>query len=155
MSSIDEPRSHYHFRISLRVRHPSMAPEKITEAMGIEPKLSWKAGEARQTPAGAPLTGFNRDTCWTAEIAAGRWPLEVNESIHDALRRFIRHRSFLHRIRAEGGAVELFVGWFFENQSGDVLTHQCLALAGDLQIDLSFDIYSPEQPQHQYEVERS
>ena len=37
MSRIDEPavRSHYHYRISLRVRHPSMAPEKITEALGI------------------------------------------------------------------------------------------------------------------------
>ena len=38
MSGIDEPapRSHYHFRISLRVRHPSVAPEKITEAVGSE-----------------------------------------------------------------------------------------------------------------------
>jgi hypothetical protein len=53
----------------------------------------------------------------------------------------------LHDIRSEGGTVELFIGWFFENQSGDVLTHQCLALAGDLQIDLSFDVYSVEEPQ--------
>jgi hypothetical protein len=45
------------------------------------------------------------------------------------------------------------IGWFFENQSGDMLTHQCLALAGDLQIDLSFDIYPPDQPQTEYEVD--
>jgi hypothetical protein len=150
-----EPRTHYHFRISLRVRHPSMDPEQITEALGIKPKHFWKAGEPRQTPKGTPLAGSNRDTYWTAEIAAGRWPLKVNEAIYDILRRLVRHRSFLHHIRAEDGAVELFVGWFFENQSGDVLTHQCLALAGDLQIDLSFDIYSPEQPQHEYEVSGS
>ena len=144
--SIDEPRSHYHFRISLRVWHPSMAPEKITEAVGIEPKRSWKAGEARQTPKGKPLTGVNRDTYWTGEIAAARWPLSINEATHTALKSLVRYRSFLHHVRAEGGTVQLFIGWFFENQSGDVLTHQCLALAGDLQIDLSFDIYSPEQP---------
>jgi len=148
-----EPRTHYHFRISLRVRHPAMDPEQITEALGIKPKRFWKAGEPRQTPKGMPLAGSNRDTFWTAEIAAGRWPLEVNEAIYDVLKKLVLHRSFLHHIRAEDGAVELFVGWFFfENQSGDVLTHQCLALAGDLQIDLSFDIYPPEQPQHKYEV---
>jgi hypothetical protein len=148
MSSIDEfaPRSHYHFRISLGVRHPGIAPEEVSEALGIEPKHSWKAGEPRETPTGTPLTGLNRDTYWTAEIAAGRWPSNINEAIHDTLRKLTRYRSFLHRVRTEGGTVELFVGWFFENQSGDVLTHQCLALAGDLQIDLSFDVYSPEQP---------
>jgi hypothetical protein len=146
-------RTHYHFRISLCVRHPSIAPEVITEALGIEPERSWKAGEARRTPTGKPLEGYNRHTHWGAGIAAGRWPSDVNEAIHDALKRLVCHRSFLHHIRAEGGAVELFVGWFFDNQSGDVLTHQCLALAGDLQIDLSFDIYPPEQPQNEYPVQ--
>jgi hypothetical protein len=129
-----------------------MDPEQITEALGIKPKRFWKAGEQRETPKGTPLAGSNRGTYWTAEIAAGRWPFVVNEAIYDVLKKLVLHRSFLHHIRAEDGAVELFVGWFFENQSGDVLTHQCLALAGDLQIDLSFDIYPPEQPQHEYEV---
>jgi hypothetical protein len=87
-----------------------------------------------------------------ARIAEGRWPSDINEAIHDSLKRFVHCRSFLHRIRAEGGRVEFFIGWFFDNQSGEVLTHQCLALAGDLQIDLSFDIYPPEQPQTEDEV---
>ncbi|HWT96494.1 MAG TPA: DUF4279 domain-containing protein [Terriglobales bacterium] len=153
MGDIDEPRSHYHFRISLRFRHPSMAPEQITEAMGFEPKRSWKAGEPRQTPKGTPLAGINRETCWTVDIVVGRWPLDLNEAIHDTLKRLVRYRSFLHHIRTEGGIAELFIGWCFESQSGDVLTRQCLALAGDLQIDLSLDIYPPDQPQHEYEVE--
>jgi hypothetical protein len=144
MSSTDEPRSHYHYRISLRVRHPSIAPEKITQAIGIEPKHSWKAGEARRTPTGRPLTGSNQETYWTAEISSGRHPSEINKAIHDGLRSLVPHRLFLHQIRVEGGTVQLFIGWFFDNQSGDVLTHECLALAGDLQIDLSFDVYPPE-----------
>jgi hypothetical protein len=48
--------------------------------------------------------------------------------------------------------VELFIGWFFDKQSGDVLTHQCLALAGDLKIDLSFDVYPLDQPQNDREA---
>ena len=132
-----------------------MDPEKITEALRIKPKRSWKAGEPRQTPRGTPLAGFNRDTYWMAGIAAGRWPSLINGAIYDVLKKLVPHRAFFHHLRAEGGEVELFIGWFFENQSGDVLTHQCLALAGDLQIDLSFDVYSPEQPQNEYEVSGS
>ena len=146
------PRTHYHFRISLRVRHPCIAPEKITDALAIEPKRSWKAGEPRQTPKGTALTGVYRDTYWTAEINAGRWPTDINDAIHETLKNLARFRSFIHRIRAEAGAVELFIGWFFENQSGGMLAHQSLALAGDLQIDLSFDVYPPDQPQNEYEV---
>ena len=144
MNGIDESRSHYQYRISLRVHHPSMTLEKITEAIGIEPKNSWNAGEERRTPRETRLTGVNRGTYWTSEITSGSWPLELNEAIHEALRGLVRYKSFLHQIRTEGGTVELFIGWFFDDQSGDVLTHQCLALAGDLQIDLSFDVYPPE-----------
>jgi Domain of unknown function (DUF4279) len=144
MSGIDDPRTHYHFRISLRVCHPSMAPETITEALGIKFERAWQAGEIRRTPTGTSLPDRNQSTYWTSVVVAGRWPLEINEAIDDLLKGLVRHRSFLHQIRAEGGSAELFVGWFFENQSGGVLTHQSLALAGDLQIDLSFDIYPPE-----------
>src|SRR5579871_2002477 len=118
MDPIDEPRTHYHFRISLRVRHPSIAPEKITEALGIEPSRCWKAGEPRQTPMRTPLAGSNRDTYWTAKIVAGRWPLDINTALHSTLRKLAHHRAFMHQVRAEGGTVELFIGWFFENQSG-------------------------------------
>ena len=59
------------------------------------------------------------------------------------------------RRRAEEGSVELLVGWFFDHQSGEVLTYQCLAQAGDLKIDLSFDVYPPEQPEHECEVSGS
>jgi hypothetical protein len=98
------------------------------------------------------LPGRNQSTYWTSVVVSGRWPLEINEAIDDLLTGLVHHRSFLHKIRAEGGSAELFVGWFFENQSGGVLAHQSLALAGDLQIDLSFDIYPPEQPQNEYDV---
>ncbi len=137
----------------MRVRHPSIAPQEITEALGVVPKHSFKVGEPRQTSNGTPLAGLNRESFWVATIAADRWPVDLNDAIHDVLRGLVGCRAFLHRIRADGGNVELFIGWFFENQSGSVLTHQCLALAGDLQIDLSFDVYPPEQPQREYEIE--
>jgi len=133
------------------MRHPDISPEKITQALGIEPRRSWRADEPC-TPRGTPLTGSNPETYWTAEVISGQWPSHLNAAIHDALRRLARHRSFLHQIRAGSRTVELFIGWFFDKQSGDVLTHQCLALAGDLKIDLSFDVYPLDQPQNDRET---
>ena len=85
-------------------------------------------------------------------MAAGQWPSEINKAIYDSLGKLVKHRSFFHRVRAEEGTVELFVGWFFEKQSGDVLSHECLALAGDLKVDLSFDIYPSDHSQNDYEA---
>ena len=68
------------------------------------------------------------------------------------LDRLVRCRAFLHTIRSEGGSAELFTGWCFERQSGDILTYKILAKAGDLKLDLSLDVYPPTQPQNEYEV---
>jgi len=142
-------RSHYHFSISLRMWHPTLDPAEITEAMGIQPRHSGKAGERRLTPKGVILNGLNRSTFWIGPSFRGRWPSRIGDGIHEVLSILVAHRAFLHSFRSEGGRIELFTGWFFENQSGDVLSHQCMALAGDLQVDLSFDVYPPDQPQNE------
>jgi hypothetical protein len=61
--------------------------------------------------------------------------------ISDLLDQLAMHRSFFHRIRAEGGGVEFFVGWFFETQSGDIFDYELLARMADLKIDLSLHVY--------------
>jgi hypothetical protein len=98
------------------------------------------------------LKGLYDITYWYVEVAAGRYPTRLKDCVLEVLNRLVRHRDFLHQIRSEGGSAELFVGWFFERQSGDVLSYDLLALAGDLQIDLSLDVYPPTQPQKEYPV---
>ena len=53
--------SEYEFTISLRIRHPSVEPHTITETLGIEPQHTWKAGDARRSPAGEALAGKQTD----------------------------------------------------------------------------------------------
>lgn len=148
-------RTHYHFRISLRISHPNVAPQEITDALGIEPFRSWMAGERRSTLKGEVLEGVNGTSYWTARVLAGRWPKEIGSGIHEVLAKLVPHRQFFHNIRMSGGKIELFIGWFFENQSGGLLTYECLALAGDLKVDLSFDVYPPDQPQNEYGLDQS
>lgn len=142
-------RSHYHYRISVRIRHPSAAPQRITEELGIQPWHFGKADERRRTPKGTPLNGFNSDSFWMARVLEGRWPSAIGDGIHEVLASLAPKKAFLHALRSEGGTIELFIGWFFENQSGDVLSYQSMALAGDLQVNLLFDVYPPDQPQAQ------
>jgi hypothetical protein len=138
----------YRYRISLRVWHPSLDPDQITASFGINPNRSWRAGEARETPKATSLVGINKTTYWTAEIDSGSWPdRTLRDVVKDVLDEVHRQKSFFRQLRLEGGSVELFIGWFFEGQSGDVLSHDVLALAGDLQIDLSFDVYPSAQSQ--------
>jgi hypothetical protein len=147
---------HYHYRISLRIWHPDMDPQSITDAVGINPKISWKSGNKRTTPNGKNLPGFNKTTYWVANIASGKFPENgIENSINSVLNNMIFYRCFFHKIRSEGGRVELFCGWFFEKQSGSVFPYSTLTLAGDLQIDLALDIYPPTQPQNEYDISES
>ncbi|MFT3987291.1 hypothetical protein [Aestuariivirga sp.] len=135
-----EPSSPYHFAISLRIWHPGIAPEEISIAIGRLPNHFWKAGTPRRSPPGGELPGLYAESYWSARIGT-QHGTELGAALLEVLQDLVRHRAFLHRIRAEGGKIELFIGWFFERQSGGVLPYACLALAGDLQIDLSFDVY--------------
>jgi Domain of unknown function (DUF4279) len=134
--------STYRYSINLRMRHPSMAPQGMTDALGLQPRHSWRAGEPRSTPKGRPLSGVNRESFWISDLGKGsRPPTSLSAAISAALDQLSDRRTFLHKIRSEGGLAEFFIGWFFDSQSGDTLPYDLLARAADLGIDLSFDVY--------------
>lgn len=134
--------STYHYSLSLRLRHPSMSPPDMSDALGLQPDRSWRAGEPRSTLKGAPLSGVNRESYWTALLGKGAWPPDsLVDAISAALDRLSGRRPFFHQIRSDGRSAEFFIGWFFDGQSGDVLPCGLMARAADLAIDLSFDVY--------------
>ena len=119
----------------------------MTDALGLRPSRTWRAGEPRSTPKGRTLGGANRESYWTAGIEEGDWPpRSLVVAVGDALDRLSDRRAFLRRSRSEGGSAEFFIGWFFDGPSGDVLPYDVLAQAADLGIDLSFDVYPPPGP---------
>jgi hypothetical protein len=135
----------YQYKISLRVRHPSLDPAEITSALGLNPSRSWRAGEVRTTPKGNPLEGRYSDSYWVVQLGNGRWPDKTLAAvINERLDQLARHQALFQRIRAEGGMVEFFVGWFVEGNSGDVFACDLLARMADLKIDLSLDVYPPD-----------
>jgi len=89
-----------------------------------------------------PLTGKNPDTYWTAHVIEGKSPDNgLPVVINDVLDRLVTHKDLFHRICSEGGKVELFVGWFLDDQGGDIFNRDLLARMADLKIDLALDVY--------------
>ena len=138
----------YRYVISLRVFHPKMDPAEISAALQLTPGVSWKAGDPLVTPKGTPLKGLRKDSYWTCNVLKGAWPgKDLARAFSELVAELSSRKSFFHRMRAEGGRAELFVGWFLEGNSGDVFDADLLSALGDLGLNLSLDIYPPDQPQ--------
>ena len=135
----------YQYKISLRVRHPSMDPAEITATLGLTPSRSWRAHEPRTRPRGQPLEGIWPETYWTARVLEGEWPgKKLPNAIGELLDRLVLSKSFFEKVRSEGGSIEFFIGWFFDGNSGDVFDCGLLARIADLKINLSLDVYPPD-----------
>jgi hypothetical protein len=134
--------SKYSYKISLRIFHPTADPAAFTEALGIQPGRSWLVSAPRTTPRGTPLKGLNAKSYWTARLADGASiDAPLADAVHDVLDRLRGRKGFFRDVVKSGGRAELFIGWFLDENSGDLFDHQLLARLAALKIDLSFDVY--------------
>ena len=60
--------SEYQFTVSLRIRHPTMAPATISATLGIQPQHTLRAGEPRCDSAGAELGGAHHYSYWMSRL---------------------------------------------------------------------------------------
>ena len=56
-------------QLSLRIRHPSIDPDEISRALGLEPEHSFKAGASR----GPRSSGHHTQTYWLAPASVESW----------------------------------------------------------------------------------
>jgi len=107
----------YQYVISLRIWHPVISHEAISETLGRQPKFCWTVGTPRLSPKGTPLGGLRELTYWSAELigeTATSELIEVEQALAQELDKLEPVTGLFARIRNEGGKVELFVGLFSE-----------------------------------------
>jgi hypothetical protein len=56
------------FEISLRIRHPSIDPDRISRELRLQPEHCFKAGEPRESSSGSPLTSVHAESYWLASL---------------------------------------------------------------------------------------
>jgi hypothetical protein len=136
---------HYHVSgISLRLRHPEAELGSLLERWGLKVGRSWRAGTPCTTPAGRPLEGI-----WPDSYAYSSLPMDGTTLAHRLRKILTRIEPFGPELAAfveGGGSAELFVGWHFERNSGDVLDWDLLRRLAECRLSLSLDIYpEPEE----------
>lgn len=135
----------YSYQLSLRVKHPNIAPETITKALRRKPTRAWKAGEGRQTPKGTPLEGVYRETYWYVKLLRDGEHSSEGTLLEDYLRHFAsklsRHAEFFHRVRSDKGRAEIFIGMYGGRNYGFELSPALLNAFAQIGLSLTFDIY--------------
>jgi hypothetical protein len=136
----------FRYKITLRLRHPTMDPRDITKALEMQPQFEWTAGNKRSTPKGEPLKGVNAFTYWCSEGSVGEG-FDLPESLSSQLFVLEAHKSFLTDFVSTGGTVEYYIAWFADGlNTGATLDWQLLKRLSVLQIDLALDVYGGKSP---------
>jgi hypothetical protein len=137
--------SEYEFTISLRIRHPTIDPDRITKALGIEPQHTWKAGDPRRDPGGEELEGDYRESYWMGrlmdapQLSSGR--LSVESVLQRTLDQLRRSHEFLDELNTNGGVAELQVSLYARENFRLELPADSLALLSRLRVSMVLDVH--------------
>jgi hypothetical protein len=141
--------SEYEFTVSLRIRHPTIDPMAVTEALGIQPQHCWRAGQPRCDSAGAKLGGAHHDSYWMGRLMAEPQlscsGVSVERVILAALSHMRRAQAFLERLSDEGGVAELLVSLYARDVFRLELPPDALTLLGRLHFAVALDVH-PHSP---------
>jgi hypothetical protein len=136
--------NHYEFTFSLRVRHPAIEPSEITQALGVEPQHTWKAGDSRVGSSGKPLEGAYRESYWMGrlmnepQLASER--VSVEAVLLQTLTQLRRSQDFLARLSAEGGVSELHISMVARSNFQLELSAQALTLISRLGLGITLEV---------------
>jgi hypothetical protein len=137
--------SEYEFTISLRIRHPTVDPSRITEALGIEPQHTWRAGDPRRDPGGEELDGDYRESYWMGRLMEAPQLSSDKLSVETVLERTLdqlrRSQDFLDQLNTDGGVAELQVSLYARENFRLELPADSLALLSRLRVAVALDVH--------------
>jgi len=128
------------YGLCLRIYHPHLNPEEITNRLGLIPETAWMAGGRRQTPTGRLLDGVNNLSYWchTFETADEIGP---NEFLSHIFKILLPNRDFFENAVSTDGRAELYFTIRRCENAGDILRFAILKNFVELNIDLSIELF--------------
>jgi hypothetical protein len=128
------------FDIRLLIKHPSIDPSKITEAIGISPVYQKRFGAQRASVNGTLLPGINTESGWGSS-------LRVLDKRHffDHVKALVEelqiHSKFLDDLIDGGGSVSIILHLPGDVNIGDHLDIETMRLMSSMRIDLGIEIF--------------
>lgn len=139
----------YEYKVSLRIRHPTIDPQIISSTLGLKPSRIWQAGTPRKTPNGENLEGINKETYWSAQLSNGKNILSEEEALESYLLEktnyLNKYSGFLGKLKETQGTLEYFIGVFGNKNMGCVFNSELLTSINSLGIEIALDIYPGEE----------
>ena len=129
------------FTVSLRVTHPLLSDETISQSLGMKAKIAHNVGAPRVTPSGEHLEGVYKATYCVFSIVDRRAGSFV-DGVAELVPKVATHRAFLRSIVSTGGSSELYVGVFVDSDTvGFTLSVAMMAALADLGLQLTTEVY--------------
>jgi hypothetical protein len=128
------------FSLFLMVKHPQADLSGLPRELALPASRMWKAGEARITPAGIPLSGFYRNSYCGLEIRHAP-DNSLSEAIEDFLVHLRPHRATIDGLCRTGGRFDLVVYWYSPGNTGEAFAPSLLRALADMNIALGLDVY--------------
>jgi hypothetical protein len=133
------------FRVSIRITHPEILPESITQQIGQTPDIKWAVGAQRTTPKGTVLPGLRKDSYW---VLFGPKSDDLPPLIDWANSVIQGADSFIQELLSTGGRLEYFIGCFIDGQLGTTLEPSLIAKCAELGVAIAFDMYDDKIHPH-------
>ncbi|WP_312236802.1 hypothetical protein [Stenotrophomonas sp.] len=130
--------------ISLRVWHPTLAHDSISERIGLPERFAHTAGAARTSPSGAPLDGVYEDTYVSMPMIRKK-TVELGDEIESCYSRIEVHADFIRSIVEAGGKVEFYVSAFLKELGGFELNSLLLKRLASAGIGFAIELYPEER----------
>jgi hypothetical protein len=124
--------------VELFIIHPTWEPSAISAALGLEPIITHRVGDPRQTPKGDLLGGLYRDTRWRyreEHIVEDQW---FSTEITALVDRLAPHKDFFTALGSTGGRGCVSIQFLDDDYYGDELPVATLAKL--VALGLSFGI---------------
>ena len=132
----------YQYKLSLRMTHPSADLSDFSRMLDSRDVFMWKRGDPRLSPRGRVIGPGERKEFFCSITIDHNPGVELPELIATTLRRLEPHKETLDKLTSSGGTMDLFVGWFAEDdQSGETFDWTVLRGLADYRISLIFDVY--------------
>jgi hypothetical protein len=135
----------YSFVIALRIWHPELDPQVITNALGMTPDITHKAGEPRITRQGRALGGTYARSHWSADpFQRGEYLShqdQVVDVLIDATEALARHKDFLLSLRETGAHLHLQVSSHSNRNYAFELPPNLLGACAELGLSIVHDVY--------------
>lgn len=128
--------------VELLIMHPTISPEEITAALGMEAQIAHCAGAPKILSNGKRLPGLWPDTRWRHsrqyEIS-DQWFLG---KVEELVGRLETHKAFLTALKSSGGKATLILQFFADGYWGDNLPPALLTKLASLDLDLGIECYA-------------